>query len=319
MSIQVVSSSVVESAAPVNSGLAPKHSEKETKSASTEETQKGENLEASDASEDLEDSSVDESESQDEQETKDEEEASQDGDKKPKHKSGFKKRIDKLNRRLSEKDQELEYWKQQAIKGKSETQETKPNQAQEKPSAMEGEPQEDSYDTHKDYLKAVVKWELKQEEQAKEAKRRESEIKSAEQKRIDSFNEKLEKFAETTDDFFDVLDTVPLAPIHVQEAIRSSDMPGEVLYELCKNPSELKRLSELTFAQAAKEIGKIEARLAKESDSSNTNETKTTKAPAPIKPVGSGSGKTFKSLHDPSLSQSEYERIRQAQMAKNGY
>lgn len=64
------------------------------------------------------------------------------------------------------------------------------------------------------------------------------------------------------------------------ETIRASEMGPDVLYHLGSNPKEADRISKLTPLAQAKEIGKLEVKLA-----TNPPVKKTSSAPAPISPV----------------------------------
>jgi hypothetical protein len=64
------------------------------------------------------------------------------------------------------------------------------------------------------------------------------------------------------------------------ETIQSSDIGPELAYYLGSNPKDADRIARLSPLSQAKEIGKIEAKLAAEPPMK-----KTTSAPAPITPV----------------------------------
>lgn len=235
-------------------------------------------------------------------------------DDKPKKKNGFKKRIDKLNSKLSAKEQEVDYWRQQALKGQA------PKEAESKSAnkeaAQEGKPKPDDFESHNAYVEALTDWKVDQKAKEFELKQREAQTRSEFQKRVSSHTQRVEKFAAVHDDFDELvhdLDEIPMS-IGVQETILSSDHGPELMYELAKNPKEYARICELPPLAAARELGKIEARVQR--TSSETKEEKRTK-PAPLKPVGSnqtGSGK--KSIYDPSLSQREYEQLRADQQRR---
>ena len=101
------------------------------------------------------------------------------------------------------------------------------------------------------------------------------------------------------------------------ETIRASDIGPEIAYHLGSNPKEAERIARLSPYLQAKEIGRIEAKLA---DAPPVK--KTSSAPAPIRPVtarASTSGVT--DTTDPrstqSMSTSEWiEAERKRQMAK---
>ena len=64
------------------------------------------------------------------------------------------------------------------------------------------------------------------------------------------------------------------------QTIQASETGPDVIYYLGSNPKEASRIARLAPLLQAREIGKIEARLA-----SNPPAKKTTAAPAPIAPV----------------------------------
>lgn len=315
MSIQVVSTSTETEATPQET-VVKAESKVDEKSASSHEVEQDETQDESETSEKLEASSDDSQEKEDSEESKD-------GEGKPKPKvNGFKKRIDKLNSRLSAKDQELEYWKKEALKAK-EIQEPQVKDEVKKEAVSEGKPNPDNFETHADYLDALTEYKLDQREKAKEVKAKETEAKTAVKTQLETFQSKVAEFKKEKEDFDDVIEAADdiIMSLGVQESILSSDFGPELMYELSKNREEYERINKLSFVAAAREIGKIEAKLSKASESSEEKKPETkklTKAPAPMSPVGSkGAGSTKKSIFDPDLSQSEYERLRREQMKAN--
>lgn len=295
--------------------LAEKVVSEEKKSASSEEKSivEDETVEASDASEDTVDEDKSEAEeSQDESESDGEETKE---DERPKKKNGFKKRIDKLTQRISAKDQELEYWKAEALKGKSPE---KPEPVVEKKPALEGKPKADDFETHEDFVEALTDWKLETKEKERESKAKETQLKTDYQSQSNEFKKKCREFSEANDGFRDAVEDVDdiLMSPGLQEIVLSSDSGPALLYELAKNRDEYERINALGPLSAAREIGKIEARLVKKNE--KPNEKKTTNAPAPIAPVGSKGGKIKKSIDDPNLSQAEYEKLRREQMKASG-
>jgi hypothetical protein len=86
------------------------------------------------------------------------------------------------------------------------------------------------------------------------------------------------------------------------EAIIESEKGAEVLYHLGSHPDEAKRIAMLSPLAAARELGRIEARLSMPAPRT------TTKAPPPVKPVGASDAGVRK---DPAtMSQAEYEAWR---------
>jgi len=232
---------------------------------------------------------------------------------KGKKKGGFKRRIDKLNGKLSAVEQERDFLRAQVLK----------NQSPETPKpettvVAEGKPKADDFETHDLYVEALTDWKLEQKLSARDAKQRESQVKTQVQKSIETHMGRVEEFKKSHADFGELMEDVDDIPISitVQQVILESDNGPELMYELAKNKDEYKRICALPAIAAARELGKFEAKYLK-SDSSEKIEPKTTKAPTPIKPVKSnatGSGK--KSIDDPNLSQREFEKLREEQLAK---
>ena len=98
---------------------------------------------------------------------------------------------------------------------------------------------------------------------------------------MDAYHDKEEEARTKYDDFEQVAYNPQLRITDVMaETIRASDSGPDVAYHLGQNPKEAERISALPPFLQAKEIGRIEAKLAAEPPSK-----KTSSAPAPIKPV----------------------------------
>jgi hypothetical protein len=185
--------------------------------------------------------------------------------KKPDLPKGALKRIGKLTKQREEAKQEAEYWKREALK-RQEQQPQKEEPAKPQVQTSEGEPQEDDFENHKDYLKAVVKWEYAQEKLMDEQKNREVQVRTEYQTKAQAFKAKVDAFSEANPDYDDAVDSVKdviLSP-GLEQSIFESELPGELMLELANNRSELERINSLTPLAAAREIGKIEARLQKQ-------------------------------------------------------
>jgi hypothetical protein len=132
---------------------------------------------------------------------------------------------------------------------------------------------------------------------------------------LTAYKEREEAAFEKYDDFEQVVYNKALPITNVMaETIQASELGPDVAYYLGSNPREAERISRLSPYLQAKEIGKIEVRLA-----DNPPVKRTTNAPPPIKPVTAKTvGAPARDTTDPrsvkDMSTSEWieaERMRQ--------
>jgi hypothetical protein len=135
---------------------------------------------------------------------------------------------------------------------------------------------------------------------------------------IESYHDKEEDARNKYDDFEQVAYN-PKLPITdaMAQTIQASEVGPDMAYYLGSNPKEAERISRLSPLQQAKELGKIEAKLA-----DNPVVKKTSSAPAPIAPITArSSGSSATDTTDPrsikSMTTSEWiEADRQRQIKK---
>jgi hypothetical protein len=96
-------------------------------------------------------------------------------------------------------------------------------------------------------------------------------------------------------------------PVHLNQLLLDSENGPELAYHLAKDAENFARVCKLSPIAAARELGKIEATLTKAPESAK--EIKTTKAPAPIKPVG-GSGSANSKEFREDMTYPEFKRWR---------
>lgn len=272
---------------------------------------------------DTTDSDSEETEESEEQESSENSETDSEKDK-PKKKGGFQRRIDKLNskvsesvRRAEEKEKEVEYWKKEALKTKDPEQ-SKAGKVETKVEPT-GKPNPDDFDTHAEWAEALTDWKIEQRDKIKEAETQKSALKSEQDKVLSSHRDRVIAFKEKAKDWDEVMSDVSDVMVSpaVQEVFTTSDLGPELMYELAKNVKELDRICKLSPLAAARELGKlerkIELKLTPQDSEKKPEPPKITKAPKPIEPVGSSKGPVAKSIDDPNISFSEYERIRREQ------
>lgn len=145
--------------------------------------------------------------------------------------------------------------------------------------------------------------ELTREQQTTQARRRETEFATREQ-----------KFSKDLPDYFEVTrGQVPITP-EMADVIKESDIGPALAYHLGKNPDVAASIAQLNPLQAARELGRLEAKLAEKPKASAVSN-----APPPAPRLG-GSGDTGGSVKADSpdsdkLSDAEWNRLRQRQLA----
>lgn len=322
MSIKVESSThpepdKAESVEEKESAKGAEESDASEKDESKDESEESPELDEGEGDESEDDESSEDDSDDDESEDEKEEDSEK---QKPKRKSGAERRIKSLLKKRSEAERKAEYWKNRALESQELATKTK---SDEKVDETEGanddpEPNPDDFETHAEYIKELGKWSYRNEKRADEAKQKQSEAKTAYQTRFEKFTKRAQEFAQEKDDVMDVMqgvDGIPLS-MALEEALFESDLGPEVLYELAKDPDAFERVNKLSVIGAAREVGRIEARLSKTGEESpKKQERKTTKAPPPPKPVGKKSSQAVKkSIYDDDISQEEFEQLRAQQI-----
>ena len=142
------------------------------------------------------------------------------------------------------------------------------------PLEIESQINPDDYDTTEAYIEALVEERteavIKHREQSKS-------VNAVEKRYQEQVDEALDKYP----DYEQVAHTHQFMTNEMAAAIKASDISTEIAYYLGSNLDEAEKIFNLQPIQQVKELGKLEARL-----ESNPPVKKTTKAPAPIKPVG---------------------------------
>jgi hypothetical protein len=172
-------------------------------------------------------------------------------------------------------------------------------------------PVADSFTDPEEYAQALALQKAQELVAQRDAAKQQAEI-------MEAYANSEEKVRDKYDDYDQVArnPNVPITEV-MAEAIYASDVGPEVAYYLGTNVKEAARISRLSPFLQAKEIGKIEAKLA-----SDPPVKKTSNAPAPISPVTARStGSTSHDTTDPrsvkSMTTSQWiEAERQRQIKK---
>lgn len=169
------------------------------------------------------------------------------------------------------------------------------------------EPQIDEYETEEEYLEAVSDYKADQKiaerdeaaQVEQEEKDREGQEAAAEERQT-AFKAELEKGIKKFDDFEEVIEDLNITGDMIQILETLPNIP-EMVYALGNDSDKVAELVDMPFLQAAYVMKEISDGLTKK---------KSTKAPAPIKPV-STTGGAIKGLE--SMSQKEYNAVRDKQ------
>jgi len=224
-------------------------------------------------------------------------------------KSGFERRVQKLNSKIEAAKNEAEYWREQALKNsKAQDVQQAPQEAQEQALAK---PAMANYSNIEEYTEALTDYKLALRDQ-QQAQRNEQ---AQRQKALDNYNAKVKDFVKTTPDFAEALDDVSdmaIAP-EIHQAILGSDAGPQLAYYMAKNVDEIDRINSLSPQRRLIEMGKIEDRLAK---TAPVVARVTKPAPAPVKPVAGGAPISQKSVYE--MTAQELMRHRNEQEGRIG-
>lgn len=172
----------------------------------------------------------------------------------------------------------------------------------------------DQFDSVDAYADALAERKAEELLARREAERQRMDLVEAYQDREEEARAKYEDFEQVAYN-----PRLPITTV-MAETIQLSDVGPDLAYYLGANPKEAERISRLTPYSQAKEIGKLEAKIASEPVL-----RKTTSAPPPIAPIsGRGTGAPSYDTTDPrsvkSMSTSEWieaERARQIKKWEN--
>jgi hypothetical protein len=236
----------------------------------------------------------------------DQEESKDQAEEKPKKLTGYKKKFVRLQMELQQKQQEIEQLRQQTSK----------KQEDDVKVDVSTKPNPDEFESTAEYLEKLADWKIEQKLAKEREEKQKEQLKTEAQKVTETYNKRLNEFKKTqkgfdeaVENFIDEVGDVQFS-VALDTLIKESDLGPQVLFELVKNPDDFERINSLGALAAAREFGKIEARI-------NLPKSKEVKkistASAPLKPLNTGKGTAKKTIFTPGLSQAEYEELRREQ------
>jgi erythromycin esterase-like protein len=189
--------------------------------------------------------------------------------------------------------------------------------------AEDVKPKKEDFSDLETYLDARDAWvERNAERKAKEVyeSTKKAETEQAQKQKVeDVFKAQVNTAREEIDDYDEVaFAKFPVTDV-MADAIRESELGARVLYELGKNQQEAARIAQLGPLAQAREIGKIEARIAQEKSKPAEEAEQpapVSKAPPPPTPVRKAAGVNAPDIHDPNLPFKTFTKLREEQVAK---
>lgn len=187
-----------------------------------------------------------------------------------------------------------------AMKARIEALESRIPQQQQKPPEASNRPTRAQFADDDDYVEAMADWKLQQREAAmrQQAQQNQARTLAAKTENLYAEAQKIPGFDR------DAFDSLPLTQ-PMAAALIDSDVPAKLMHYLATNPDEVARIASLPPARQAAAIGKLEDKV--------SAAPKTSNAPPPIKPIGSGGrgANTDRS----SMSYAEYRALREKEGA----
>lgn len=171
-------------------------------------------------------------------------------------------------------------------------------QQQQPQSPKEGRPTREQFVSDDDYVEAMADWKLEQRD-AEARKAMQQQQARTIQSKTEGIYAEAQKIAGFDREAFDEL---PLTQA-IAAVILDSDVPGPLMAYMASNPEEVERISKLPPARQAAAIGKLEDKV--------SAAPAVSKAPPPMKPVGSRGSASNSDLSKASMEEYISQRAKQ--------
>lgn len=169
-------------------------------------------------------------------------------------------------------------------------------------------PSRDKFENPDDYDGALIEWSARQATKVAQAETRKAleteKVKETQTKIVEEWNKKAAKAAEKYPDFNEVAfsDDVSIT-IAMSHVILTAENGDDLVYHLGKNPEEAARIAALPVAQQGFAMGQLASKIGKSTVS---------KAPDPMKRVGSNAAASGKTANDESMEEYAARRNKEA-------
>lgn len=221
-------------------------------------------------------------------------------------------KLDRVTRNWRALEKDRDYWRELAVANSRKPQDSppaasEPAKADRLRTLADFEYDEGRYQTYLFEQTAVRATEVA-ERRLKEASERD-----AAQRRQASFTTREAKYAEGVEDYYEVTrdQSVPITTTMAEVIAESDDGPA-LAYHLAKNVAVAEQIARLSPLAAARELGRIEARLANEREKAEAEKKRVSQAPPPPPKVEGADAKVEK---DPSeMTDLEFKKWREKQI-----
>jgi hypothetical protein len=211
-----------------------------------------------------------------------------------------RKQNPKLEKRFSEITKQREQARQEAAQERGVRQRLEAELAavrqQQQPQQVrpaDGKPQPSQFTDAFEYAESLADWSAEQALGRRDREDLERRADEARQKVISTWANKVAAAKSEIPDFDDMVASSGVAVSDpIRDAILESDVGPQILYHLAKEDDLAKKIASMSPFAALREIGKLEARFEKQTETKQSNPVGKSKAPPPISPIrNAGSAK----------------------------
>lgn len=225
-------------------------------------------------------------------------------------------RLDRQTRNWRALERDRDHWREMAMRQSSQA----PPPAAEAPRETTSKTLADfEYDEGK-YQSYLFSEAQKHAVEAAKRELRAEQDRSAAERRVSTFRQRVTEFAKTVEDYESVVND-PSLPITaaMAEVIQDSDDGPALAYHLGKNPEVAARIAQLPPHAAARELGRLEARLEAERERAKEKPV-VSKAPPPAPKIDGADPGAVKvrsdSAESDTLSDAEWMRLREKELKR---
>ena len=198
----------------------------------------------------------------------------------------LEKRFSDITRQREEARKEAQKEREAREKLEAEVMALRQQSAPPKATNVDAKPQPSQFEDAFEYAEALAEWSTEQALVKRDQEEQERRADAERQKVIQTWATKVATAKSELPDFDDmVASSDVVVPDHVRDAILESDVGPRILYELADNSELAKKITGMSLSASLREIGKLEARFERKTETAPSNPVGKSKAPPPINPI----------------------------------